>query len=503
MKILRLESDTDLFKSVFTNNLAVPLQVAPNARVAIKTLSMQFVPEKININSLNNVVMFKLGTGSASQEVKIPSGNYTVQQLVDTFEAYMNNMCPSDSATSLGMEFLWGYIDGSVPGSYRFQIGYTINELSDINEGNTDLDEVEFQGGFFKDPAAPTSGLYTSSFVTQHFSCYGGWNYTFTIDQQPDPGTADVKDSKWFFGMGDRSKIDASNIAVSIVNNMDNGLGSSETGTYIYKNDAGVMIDTGLVITIGDVIDVYKQQVDVDHIQVVYTIKQGTSPASLFVGKSFLNSNVTVPQPLIEVFCKFGDDTGKILISNTQFIQSSTSQVSTNGEFTKSNISSLVNIRKMNKSIKAVDPVAVEIDLSQQLADTLGFTDAILKDTGVAKKWTSDGDSTTNLFNNDILVEIPEFGFDGYDQRTQQKRSILMVITSGAVQQSTQAKGLESYELSYTDNFPTYMNINNSIATTFSSLTVRVISEDTTLAITGKIVCTLLVKDETDFEIKL
>ena len=158
---------------------------------------------------------------------------------------------------------------------------------------------------------------------------------------------------------------------------------------------------------------------------------------------------------------------------------------------------------KYDKSIKAVDPVAVEIDLTQALADTLGFKELQLTKTAVSYKWTSDTDVTTNLFNNDLMVEVPEFVFDGYDQRTQQKRSILMVITSGAVQQSTQAKGLETFELSYTDNFPTYMNINNSIATTFSNLTVRVTSEAEPISIVGKMVCTLLVKDETDFEIKL
>jgi hypothetical protein len=501
MKILRLESDTDLFKSVFTNNLAVPLQVAPNAKVAIKTISMQFEPVLIVINANNNTITFNLG-GNVYQAI-IPSKSYNISGLVNTFQAYMNNMCPSDSPAAIGMEFLWGNIAGDDRGGYKVNIAFVINEIVDINEGNVVLYNALYNGGFYKDPAAQTVGLYNASVITQHYSCLGGWNYSFVIAQQPDPGTADVKDSQWFFGMANENDILGISGATTIIQYMDNGVGSSETGTYIYKNIDSVMIDTGLVIAVGDVIDVVKMSIDLDSSQVLYSIKQGANPAQLFYGRNYINSNVPVPDTQLDVFCKIGDDKGKILFTSTSYIPSSTSQVSSKGEFTQTSTESVLNIMKYDKSIKAVDPVAVEIDLTQALADTLGFKELQLTKTAVSYKWTSDTDVTTNLFNNDLMVEVPEFGFDGYDQRTQQKRSILMVITSGAVQQSTQAKGLETFELSYTDNFPTYMNINNSIATTFSNLTVRVTSEAEPISIVGKMVCTLLVKDETDFEIKL
>jgi hypothetical protein len=502
MKILRLESDTDLFKSVFTNNLAVPLQVAPNAKVAIKTLSMQFEPVLIVINANNNTITFNLG-GNAYEAI-IPSKSYNISGLVNTFQAYMNNICPSDTASSIGMEFLWGHIAGDDRGGYKVNIAFVVNDSIDINEGNAILLNALYNGGFYKDPAAGNIGLYNANVITQHYSCLGGWNYSFVIAQQPDAEPTDaVKDSKWFYGMAEGALVQSVTSASTIIQYMDNGVGSSDTGTYIYKNIDSEMVDTGLVISIGDVIDVVKMQITVDIMQVLYSIKQGTNPAQVFYGRNYINSNVPVPDTQLDVFCKFGDDTGKILFTSTSYIPSSTSQVSSEGAFTQTSTESVLNIMKYDKTIKAVDPVAVEIDLTQSLANTLGFKELQLIKTAVSFKWTSDTDVTTNLFNNDLMVEVPEFGFDGYDQRTQQKRSILMVITSGAVQQSTQAKGLETFELSYTDNFPTYMNINNSIATTFSNLTVRVTSESQPISIVGKMVCTLLVKDETDFEIKL
>jgi IS1 family transposase len=75
-----------------------------------------------------------------------------------------------------------------------------------------------------------------------------------------------------------------------------------------------------------------------------------------------------------------------------------------------------------------------------------------------------------------------------------------MVITSGSLNSSTKATGTEQYELSYTDNFPTYVSLqNNKQATTYSQLTVRVTSENRTLVTNGKMSCLLLFKDDSDY----
>jgi hypothetical protein len=74
-----------------------------------------------------------------------------------------------------------------------------------------------------------------------------------------------------------------------------------------------------------------------------------------------------------------------------------------------------------------------------------------------------------------------------------------MVITSGELQKALLAKGNEGFELSFTDIYPTFINLSNYQSTlTFPSLTVRVSSEGSLLPMTGKMSCLLLFKDETD-----
>jgi hypothetical protein len=105
-----------------------------------------------------------------------------------------------------------------------------------------------------------------------------------------------------------------------------------------------------------------------------------------------------------------------------------------------------------------------------------------------------------NIFNNDIVVEIPELPLNGYDHAAKQTRNIIMVISSGEVRSNVVARGSETYELSFTESAtPLFVGINNK-QTTFTApqLSLRITSEGKILPMEGKISCLLLFRDEND-----
>jgi hypothetical protein len=114
--------------------------------------------------------------------------------------------------------------------------------------------------------------------------------------------------------------------------------------------------------------------------------------------------------------------------------------------------------------------------------------------------FVSESGIATNIFNNDIVVEIPELPLDGYDEGVKQSRNIAMVISSGELRTSQKAIGNETYELTYSEQ-ATFLFIglkNKQTSVTCPQLTVRVTSEGQILPLSGKMTALLLFRDEDD-----
>ena len=85
--------------------------------------------------------------------------------------------------------------------------------------------------------------------------------------------------------------------------------------------------------------------------------------------------------------------------------------------------------------------------------------------------------------NKFVLYYMKEFNLD-------------VVITSGEIQSSVKGKGSETYELSYSSIAPTFLDFNISQGTqTYSSLTLRITSNNQQLRLNGVITACILIND--------
>jgi proteasome lid subunit RPN8/RPN11 len=117
MKILKLQSDNTISLSQFTNNLQIPLQLNRQAKVALKTLSFEFQPTTIDINSLNDYLTYSIN--SIKHFIGVKTGKYNIRELCELMTIYINELVNSDDAAAEGTEFLADYT-GNAKDGYLF-----------------------------------------------------------------------------------------------------------------------------------------------------------------------------------------------------------------------------------------------------------------------------------------------------------------------------------------------------------------------------------------------
>ena len=493
MKILKLQSDNTISLSQFTSNLQIPLQLNKQAKVAMKTLSFPFQPTIIEIDDKDSI---NVSVNQIQHSPVLRLGKYSMKELCDMMTRYINQLINSDDASNEGVEILCDFT-GNAQSGYLFNISFTRSAPLALNDTNTELDNILYDNGFQKQEEG--NPLFVSSMEMSQFTNIGGFTHTFTIAQQ-DGKVANVQDSSWFIGMSNYYLGVDANTEEEIKAFFINYIGVVD-GVYQYEKDGDAVI-TDIVPSIGDVITIYKKYIDYENVQIIYSIQQGTNPEILKEGTIMNSENVNSDFNFedLTLFLKIGEDNGFIKFQNIYAYPTALTQLNNNNEYVKVGSESIRNVKK---SLKAVDPVAVGIVFSSELLAKLGFKSQLSLQTATAYKWTADYNVKNSIFDDDLVITIRELGTDGYNHQLKQKESIIMVITAGAVQTSILATGQETFNLSYTDNFPTYLNLGNTSATTYSNLTISARSNNQLIAVNGKMSCTLLFKDESDFELKL
>lgn len=491
MKILKLQSDNTISLSQFTNNLQIPLQLNRQAKVALKTLSFEFEPNTIVIN--NKDTLRYLINGIA-HEPKFKEGSYNIRQLCEMMTNYINELVSSDDAASEGTEFLCDYT-GDAKNGYLFNISFVKSDPYTVNDTNTELTNVAYADGFYKVNQIPNE--YISTMQTDKNMCLGGYSYTFTISQQVGHEAENVALSSWFVGMAEQIIGEDSNTDAEITQDFNNYIGCVG-GFYEYKGGTGRIVTTQ-VPAVGDVITVTKNYVDQFSVQINYNITNGTNSTD-YKGEILNNIDVSDQNTMNQdLFIKIGNDNGFIKFSTVVAFGTALSEYS-GTEYIKLGSESIKNVKK---SLKAATAITVTLIFSDSLSEKLGFKNNTLVETAVSYKWVADNNVKNAIFDNDLVVSINQLNTDGYNHQLKQKESIIMVITAGAVLANTLTSGQASFNLSYTDNFPTYLNLGNTNPTSYNNLTVSVRSDNQLISINGKMNCTLLFKDETDYELKL
>jgi hypothetical protein len=493
MKILKLQSDNTISLSQFTNNLQIPLQLNKNAKVALKTLSFEFQPTTIEINGINDYLTFTINT--VQHLITPKSGKFNIRELCEMLTIYINEIVPSDDAASEGVEFLCDYT-GNAKDGYIFNISFVKSEPIDVNDANTALVNMAYDNGFYK--VNEIENQYVSTAQTLQNVCLGGFQYSFTISQQEGQGTEPVSASSWYIGMADAALGRISDTDIQIKENFSNYIGCVG-GFYEYKVGDNSVV-TQYVPTLDDIVLVSKKFIDERTTQINYDISRGGNIIATFEGDLLNNTNIIDEKVLNQdLFIKIGNDNGFIKFSDVATFPTALSQYD-GSDYVKLGHESIKNVKK---SLKAATPITVSLNFSKSLLDKLGFKSQPKSETAVSYKWTADNNTKNAIFDNDLVMTINQLNTDGYNHEKKQKESILMVITAGAVLANTLTSGEASFNLSYTDNFPTYLNLGNTNPTSYNNLTISARSDNQLINVNGKMSCTLLFKDESDFELKL
>jgi hypothetical protein len=480
MKLIRLESDAVVTKSEFTNNMAIPLEVSANSKVALKTLSMQFDAPPIVIDSTNNTFTLRTDTGSTLLEGTLARREYaSVNELCAEIETKLNNLMQSNDTggidkSSVGLEWLASATQDA-QNNNRITIAFNRADQVNINATDADLVNMEQDGIVFFKNVADNNDFNASLDVYTPVN-EGGWSYQVQIIARE---VEDVKDSTW--------KIYLKNYSGAV----SNGVLSTD-GLYQFYKD-GEWTTSTIEVEANDVITVTKRLIFGYDTRIVYTIQNGLIQKGEVLG----DRASAIVQFRNTLWLEVANDEGKIGFQNILYIP--TTQVTeVGGEMVKKKASDVRHVVK-NRNLGAVAS-NITLTLSDGLARLLGYSPPVLNENAISYAFEAQSNVTTNIFNNDIVVELIQLPLNGYDHSVKKTKNIIMVITSGNLNSSTKATGTEQYELSFTDNFPTYVSLqNNKQATTYSQLTVRITSENKTLVTNGKMSCLLLFKDDSDY----
>jgi hypothetical protein len=501
MKLVRLQSDNAITESQFTNNLAIAVQLEENARVALKTISLEFEQPEITIDSTNDSISYGVG-GTINRTIKIEHGNYYNIELMREIQRKLNASLQSEDESNnplkleIGSEWLCEAVLDTNQ-RYRAEIAY---QVGDIDDSITDADVVgnmQYDTGEFTKAPDTDDNTYNAYLQTDLFMCFGGWLGTIQLNKQSPTQTEDIKDSDWILSISYQEVVEKTDkddiIADSPVCIMRN-----TEGNYSYKKD-GYMVATNPPVQIEDEDFVSIAKVlNNGKTYVVYIIQKGTQTLTFIGDEIILSDAVEIGIQPFYYTLKVGNDTGKIMYSNLKYTPSAASiQVSPGVFVVKKASQAITIIKNINLDAVARD-VILRFD-TRQLQYLLGYLNSQYKKNGVEITFNGENEMEDGVFKNDLIVEIPELNLNTYDQTFKQKRNIIMVIPSGDLKNAITSRGIQGYELSYTDIYPTFVSLKNKQTTlTYPQLTVRVIANKQLLKVNGKMSCLLLFKDAED-----
>jgi len=497
MRLIRLQSGV-LTSSIFTTNLSVALNCKEKTSVALKNLTIQFPEPTIDVDTTNNIFSFKTGDTAIvdlSIQVVIPVGQYTVNTLVQTLNLLMNNNLytwdnnNNELINTNNLNFEWLVSStGNISDGYVINMAFNRTDKITLSETNVSLtgmiEDVGTTGEFYK-TAVDDSGKYNGELISKSLICRGGWEVSMSVGAQVGGQVENIADSYWFFYIAKNGKTTTQTFFENIIDGMSVGFWGVE-GKYEYKK-GGVMVGTGLDIGAGDNLKIVKRQDG----RILYVITQAGIPISL--EGDLVNSLADdLGTADLNFFIKVGDDAGKIAFSDC-LMTPSPNQTTLAGVLTKDKL--IQNIKQdFNLSAEASDVSVYFPSLGVRFL--LGFSNQQYDENALSSNFTGENSVASTLFNNDMIIEILEFPLLAFDGGTNKVRPILDVITSGEIQSSVKGKGSETYELSYSSIAPTFLDFNISQGTqTYSSLTLRITSNNQQLRLNGVITACILIND--------
>jgi hypothetical protein len=488
MKLVRLESDNVLTTSQFTNKLAIPLILGKNAKVALKTLSMDFEAATYIIDNTNNELQYKLQDLDGYTTATIANGGYSANGLVEALQNALNNSMNYTSFDPSTVSFEWKCtLEGDLLNGFKLNILFDRNDPLSVTDAECDLiGGLLFDNSLFyaTNPNPNFIGYAPRMFCT-HDMCRGGWYSSFVTAHAPNTND-NISDSKWFAYLSvNDSTFDVVD-EQGLINNMVCGFGVSDNGTYTYKKN-GVMVDTELGVDDGHLLLFYNAGGVIEYI--IDTDPNGNHAISEFVGDT-INSIYPVLGSSdfnFNININGQENTGNIAFSDVVVFETPFA-ATVNGIYKPLNT---VEDVKRNSNLQA-DPTNVTLNFNNpNTRILLGFVDDTYSKNLISGTFAAEAALKSSLLENDATVELLELSTGGYDHAYKMNRNIIGVLTSSELKQSI-STGVDTYKLSFKEEFQNFINISNFSSTlNVNSLTVRVSAQGQTLPVIGKMSCGL------------
>lgn len=493
MKLIHLESDVELETSEFTNYLAVPLVLGKNAKVALKTLSAQFSEPPFVVDSSNDTFSFQTSDSFTVHTVTLTHDLYgSISLLQNEIQNKMNNcldgFTPNGTVTNTDRTFQWQVeiVPSSTSNGYDISFAFNRKDEELLSDANTTRTLVNYNTDdlFVKSgPAPSTPTLLNSYAVSDDLVCKGGWNAVVVLNEQTPAQPEDIADSEWYLSIEPNVSFSGEQFTGAVLARSYAFIGVLG-GEYVYKKD-GLLNVTGLAPEIGDVVNISNNNGVITYsLDSTHIVGDGIN--ALFPNMGILDCHAVLYIGSDDGLIGFGD----FALTVDAF------ETSVAGKYIKTSNADLPLVRH-DTNLTVPTASNVTLSLTKGSARFFGFKDVSYSIPAVSGKFTPEGDMTSSLFNNDLIVEVLELNTDCYDHSYKQKRNLLSVITSGEIKNSTAGSGAEFFELSLTEVFPNFIDIQNRQGSlTLSSLTVRISSQTFTLPLSGKMSCSLLFIDE-------
>jgi len=497
MRLIRLQSGV-LTTSIFTTNLSVALNCKEKTSVALKNLTIQFPEPAIDVDITNNLFSFKTGNTAfvdLSIQVVIPVGQYTVNTLTETLTLLMNNNLYTWGTNNTefldtdnkNFEWLVSSV-GNISDGYVINMAFNRTDETTLSGTAVSLTGMTesgiLQGLFFKN-IPDDSGKYNGELISNDLICRGGWEVSTTIREQVIDQPENIANSEWFFYFAKNGRTKTQTYFQNIIDFMSVGFRGTG-GKYEYKKN-GVMVASNLDIGSGDNLKIVKREDG----RILYVITQLGVPIP-FVGDLVNNLEDGLGVADLNYFIKVGNDTGDIAFTECKMTPTP-NQTNLTGVLTKDKL--VQNIKQDFNLTAGASDVSLFFP-SVGVRFLLGFNNQDYDENALSGNFIGENSVSSTLFNNDMIIEILEFPLLTYNGGTQKLQPILDVITSGEIVSSVKGKGNESYEISYSSIAPTFLDFNISQGIqTFSSLTLRITSNNQQLRLNGVITASILVND--------
>lgn len=501
MKLIKLESEEELEKSVFTNQLAYPLTLPEQCQVALKNITFQFDSPEFTIDDTNNTLRFKTMKGvTFFRNVVLSNGVYKLEDFLTELETKLNNAVMSAMETqkvTTEPGFQWKVSTVSRGSNEILDIAFSRSVSSStigqagITPPINDNNGLSFQDNyFFKKINTDDNGKYNAKLFNNMPVCRGGFINEVQITTQT--GGGNLANSNFIWGIDRQMDSIIYDSKTEIVSKLWCCIASNGSGAYQFKK-GGVMQEPTTPIPIQNLDTLL---IGKDDGKILYKVKRNAGGELLFYGDT-VNDLGNIGASVNSYCLHVGNDaTAKIAFTNLKLFVDPNG-IESNGIYTINPITPNIYLDTTTyNNITSNKSVVIIEFLTQGIRSLLGFNNPVYTspDEKSGNFYGTNG-LTINWLKDDVEVEIMEMPFDNYSQSSRMRKNLIMIISQSELESNIITTGNDKAILSFKEsaNFA-WMSLYNTTPLRYASLTVRATCQNKEISIRGRMSATLLYK---------